>query len=49
MIIAIIYYSNAPDTILKVMELIAGDLPLGGECEIDVRRKFVLKDALREG
>lgn len=31
------------------MELIVGDLPLGEELEIDVRRKFVLQDALREG
>lgn len=33
----------------QLVELIVQDLPLEEELEIDVRRKFVVQDALREG
>lgn len=33
----------------QLVELIVRDLPLEEELEIDVRQKFVVQDALREG
>lgn len=42
-------YRRRPETLKQVVELIVQNLPQEEELEIDVRRNFVVQDALREG